>query len=142
MLQNFLQKTVEELRHQLFEAEQKIHLLQTELDMKEINESHSKDFAISVRPNEHQYPSMRDSISSVRSVGYEVDFRLRSSSTQLPRKVRSVTSVNAYEDREMKNGNDRKIATLPRGQVKEIEETITISKRTSISNAITPDIGE
>lgn len=131
MLQNFLQKTIEELRRQLFEAEQKIHLLETELDMKKFSEAHSKEFAVSVRHNENQYPSVRDSICSVKSVAYEVDLKYRPSSTQLQRKVQSVTSVNTYEDREINIGNVRKMVTLPRGHVNEIEE----------SNQITPDIG-
>lgn len=109
--------------------------------MKRINEAHPKDFVVSLRNKEPPYPSIRDSVSSLRSTGREKDVRYRPSSTQLQRKVHSVTSVNICGDRELRNGNDRKIATLPRGHVTEIEEALIISRRTSISNGIPADIG-
>lgn len=108
--------------------------------MKRINEAQTKDFAISLRNKEPSYPSIRDSVSSLRSIGRESDVRYKPSSTQLQRKIHSVTSVNTCGDRELRNGNERKIATLPRGHVTEIEETLMISRRTSI-NGIPADIG-
>lgn len=141
-MQNLLQKTIEDLRNQLFDAEQKIHLLETELDMKKVNENNSKDLIFTLRDKEPQYASIRDSITSLRSLGRESDVRYRSNSTQIPRKVYSVTSVNTYVDREMNAKSDRKISTLPRTQqVTEIEETVTVSRRTSIANEIPTGIG-
>lgn len=140
VVQNFLLKTIEDLRNQLFDADQKIHILETELDMKRINESNRKDLIHRLHENDLQFSSVRDSVNSLRSMGRESDFRHRPSSTQLPRKVRSVTSVNTCGDRESRH--ERKISTLPRGRlVTEVEETLTISRRTSITNGIPTGIG-
>lgn len=109
--------------------------------MKRINEIH----AVSLRDKEPQYSLVRDSISSLRSIGHESDIR-KPGSTQLQRKVQSVSSVNTCGEREKfgdkwRYGNERKIATLPRGHVTEIEETLMISRRTSISNGLPTEIG-
>lgn len=132
---------MEDLRNQLFDAEEKIHLLETELDMKKINEGRMQDCIMTLRDREPHYATIRDSVTSLRSTGHESDHWHRPSSIQLPRKVHSVVSINTCEDREMRSRNDRKIATLPRGQVTEIEETVMISRRTSINNGIPTGIG-
>lgn len=94
-----------------------------------------------IRSRDSQHHSIRDSVTSLRSLGRENEIKLRPDSINLPRKVQSVTSMNCYGERDVRHRYDRKIATLPRGNVAEIEETITISRRTSINGGIPTGIG-
>ncbi|CAH1116630.1 unnamed protein product [Phaedon cochleariae] len=141
-----LHEIVKDLRSELFEAEQKIHMLETERDMMRIREStsqrnvhSSRESLQSLRGKEKPRDSVRSSITSLRST----DIRSRPNSEQIIRKVKSVSTMQPTHREKGNVINDRKTTMLPPPNVTEIEETITFSRRTSINGIptnITPSM--
>nr|CAI5848925.1 unnamed protein product [Callosobruchus analis] len=130
----FLQRTVEDLRQSLAEAEERVQLLETELEMFKIKEvqmqkvSFSRDSIRSAK--DLQLECIRPS-GSLQSLGRESKVMPAPNSTQMSRKVKSVATMQSVSDRGTRCMQDRKITTLPRSRV-DIEETVTVSRRTSI----------
>lgn len=98
-----------------------------------------KESLLSLRDKEH-ISSVRDSISSLRSVGNEKEIRNKPNCGSLIRKDQSVSSGNLPHEKDLLLRNDRQRTTSTRGCVAEIEETVTISRRTSI-NGVPASIG-
>ncbi|VEN41750.1 unnamed protein product [Callosobruchus maculatus] len=131
----FLQRTVEDLRQSLAEAEERVQLLETELDMFKIKEAQMQKVTFSSRDSirsakDLHLDSMRPS-GSLQSLGRESKVMPAPNSTQMSRKVKSVSTMQSVSDRGTRCIQERKITTLPRSRV-DIEETVTVSRRTSI----------
>ncbi|KAJ8934122.1 hypothetical protein NQ314_013581 [Rhamnusium bicolor] len=140
----YLQKIIEDLRSELFEAEQKIHLLETERDMLRMKEARSQQTVYSSRESlrslkgkDAECDSVHNSVTSLKSTGRDNRVTNSLNPNQLTRRVKSTTTIHPPVHKSI---NDRKICTLPRSNVTEVEETITISKRTSI-NGVPSSIG-
>uniref|UniRef100_A0A6P7GXL4 Uncharacterized protein PFB0145c-like n=1 Tax=Diabrotica virgifera virgifera TaxID=50390 RepID=A0A6P7GXL4_DIAVI len=123
-------KTIEDLRNDLFEAQQKLHMLETERDMLRINEAQMNRNVQASRESLRSIPDARDSIrssvTSLRSIGT----KNRMETVQMVQRGKSTsTSVLPRQNREV----ERKTVTLPR-RVAELQETVTISRRTSLTN--------
>nr|CAH7761584.1 unnamed protein product [Callosobruchus chinensis] len=110
-------------------------LLETELEMFKIKEAQMQKVTFFSRDSirsakDLQLDSMRPS-GSVQSLGRESRVMPAPNSTQMSRKVKSVSTMQSVSDRGTRCIQERKITTLPRSRV-DIEETVTVSRRTSI----------
>ncbi|CAH1987154.1 unnamed protein product [Acanthoscelides obtectus] len=131
----FLHRTVEDLRQSLAEAEEKVQLLETELEMFKIKEAQMQKVTFASRDsirsvNDLPLDSIRPS-GSLQSLGRGDRMMPAPSSTQLSRKVKSAAIMQSVSQKVTNNVQDRKLSTLPRARV-DIEETVTVSRRTSI----------